>query len=67
MTALEKLIYVSDFVEPNRKAFPGLAEAQALAESDLNAAARLCARLTSEHVISTGGVPDARTLQTMEE
>lgn len=67
MTALEKLIYVSDFVEPNRKPFPGLAEAQALAESDLNAAARLCARLTSEHVISTGGVPDARTLQTMEE
>lgn len=66
MTPLEKLIYVADFVEPNRKPFEGLEEARALAETDLNAVTRLCARLTSEHVIRGGGTPGVRTLQTIE-
>lgn len=67
MTALEKLIYTADFVEPNRKLFPGLEEARSLAETDLNAATKKCAQLTRDHVIACGGVPDARSLEIIEE
>ena len=67
MTALEKLIYTADFVEPNRKPFPGLEEARALAETDLNAATKKCAQLTRDHVLSCGGVPDPCSLEILEE
>lgn len=61
MTPLEQLIYVADFIEPGRKPFDGLEEARALAEKDLAAAARLCAKLTSEFVAAGGGTPHPRT------
>ena len=67
MTALEKLIYTADFVEPNRKSFPGLKEARALAESDLNAATKRCAVLTRDHVIACGGLPDPRSQLIIDE
>jgi len=67
MTALEKLIYTADFVEPNRKPFPGLDEARALAETDLNAATKKCAQLTRDHVISCGGTPDPRSQEIIDE
>ena len=63
MTALEALIYVSDFIEPNRKPFDGLESARALAEEDIFAAARRCARLTSDFVRQRGGTPHPRTMQ----
>ena len=62
MSAMDALIYVADFVEPNRADFPGLSAARSLAERDIFAAARLCAQLTSEHVRSEGGRPHERTL-----
>ena len=62
MSAMDALIYVADFIEPNRKDFPGLREARNLAESDIFAAARLCARLTDEHVKREGGRSHPRTL-----
>lgn len=62
MSALDALIYVADFIEPNRADFPGLGEARALAERDIFAAARLCAQLTAKHVRSEGALPHARTL-----
>ena len=67
MTALEKLIYTADFVEPNRKPFPGLEEARILAETDLNAATRKCAMLTRDHVIACGGTPDPRSQEIIVE
>lgn len=67
MTPLEKLIYTADFVEPGRKPFPGLEEARALAETDLNAATKMCARLTRDHVISCGGIPDPRSQEIIDE
>ena len=67
MTPLEKLIYTADFVEPNRKTFPGLEEARALAEKDLNAATKKCAILTRDHVISCGGRPDPRSQEIIDE
>ena len=62
MSAMDALIYVADFVEPNREDFPGLSAARNLAERDIFAAVRLCAQLTSEHVRSEGGRPHERTL-----
>lgn len=67
MTALEKLIYTADFVEPNRKPFPGLEEARSLAETNLNAATKKCAQLTHDHVISCGGTPDPRSQEIIDE
>lgn len=67
MTALEKLIYTADFVEPNRKPFPGLDEARSLAETDLNAATKKCAQLTRDHVISCDGTPDPRSQEIIDE
>ena len=62
MSALDALIYVADFIEPNRADFPGLSEARALAEKDIYLAARLCAQLTNEHVRREGGRSHPRTL-----
>ena len=62
MSAMDALIYVADFIEPNRAEFPGLGEARKLAEEDIFAAARLCAKLTDEHVRSEGGRSHPRTL-----
>lgn len=62
MSALDALIYTADFIEPNRAPFPGLTEARRLAESDLWAAARECARLTNEYLLSQGKQPHPRTI-----
>ena len=67
MTALEKLVYTADFVEPGRKPFPGLETARALAQTDLNAATKKCALLTRDHVISCGGIPDPRSQEILDE
>lgn len=61
MTPLETLIFVADFIEPGRKFFDGLDRVRALAETDLTAAARLSAELSSKFVISRGGKMHART------
>jgi predicted HD superfamily hydrolase involved in NAD metabolism len=37
MTLLDKVIYVADYIEPNRN-FPGVEEARKLAEEDLDQA-----------------------------
>ena len=62
MSAMDALIYVADFIEPNRAEFPGLSDARALAEKDIFLAARLCAQLTDQHVRSEGGRSHPRTL-----
>ena len=61
MTPLEYLIYVADFIEPNRKPFEGLEAVRAQAETDIARAARLCAKLSNEYVISRGGKLNSRT------
>jgi len=67
MSALEKLIYLADFIEPNRKPFDGLEEVRALAETDLTAAVRLSARMSNEYVISRGGKLNSRTARMLNE
>ena len=62
MTAMDALIYVSDFIEPGRRVFPGLEQARALAETDIFAAMRLSAKLSNDYLISRGQQPHPKTI-----
>ena len=61
MTAMDALIYVSDFIEPGRRPFPGLEETRALAERDIFAAMVNAATLSSNYLTSRGKSPHPRT------
>lgn len=63
MTAMDALIYVSDFIEPGRAEFPGLAEVRKISETDIFEAMRLCAKLTSDYLKRQGKTPHPRTLE----
>ena len=53
MNLLEKIIYVADYMEPNRK-FPGVEQLRVLAFVDLDAALRLGLEYTLEHLRNQG-------------
>ena len=53
MTLLEKIIYVADYMEPNRD-FPGVEELRRLAYSDITAALKLGLEMTLEHLNRQG-------------
>ncbi len=64
MTGLMLAVFVADFIEPGREEFPGLAEARALAGTNLRAAASKCAQLTRKHLEETGRAAHPR-METM--
>ena len=53
MTILEKIIYVADYMEPNRD-FPGVEELRKLAFEDIDAALKLGLEMTLEHLKKQG-------------
>ena len=53
MNLLEKIIYVADYMEPNRD-FPGVERLRELAFSDLDAALKLGLEMTLEHLNRQG-------------
>ena len=53
MNLLEKIIYVADYMEPNRD-FPGVEKLRELAFSDIDAALKLGLEMTLEHLIRQG-------------
>ena len=53
MTLLEKIIYVSDYMEPNRD-FPGVEKLRKLAFEDIDAALKLGLEMTLEHLKRQG-------------
>jgi nicotinate-nucleotide adenylyltransferase len=53
MSLLEKIIYVADYMEPNRD-FPGVDKLRELAFSDINAAMKLGLMMTLEHLSRQG-------------
>ncbi len=61
MSLLEKIIYVADYMEPNRTV-PGVNRLRALAFSDLDAALKLGLEMTLEHLNRQGSEvsPDSR-------
>ncbi len=54
MGLLDTVIYVADYIEPNRKPFPGLEEIRDLAEKDLMEAKAACADRTREYCEQRG-------------
>ena len=61
MSLLEKIIYVADYMEPNRD-FPGVDRLRELAYTDLDAALKLGLEMTMVHVESQGSAvsPESR-------
>ena len=53
MNLLEKIIYVADYMEPNRN-FPGVEKLRELAFSDIDAALKLGLEMTLEHLKRQG-------------
>ena len=53
MNTLEKIVYVADYMEPNRD-FPGVEKLRELAFSDLTAALKLGLEMTLEHLKNQG-------------
>lgn len=53
MTTLEKIIYVADYMEPNRD-FPGVEKLRRLAYTDLDAALLLGLEMTQDHLKNQG-------------
>ena len=62
MTPMDALIYVSDFIEPGRRTFPGLEQVRALAETDIFAAMRMSAKLSNDYLTSRGQQPHPKTI-----
>lgn len=54
MTRLEKIIYLADMIEPNRKPYEGLEEIRALCAEDLDAAMHRALAMSLEHVRRQG-------------
>ena len=65
MTMLEKIIYIADYVEPNRD-FPGVEQMRALAYTDLDAAVRMGLESAVAHVKRQGQELAPATLEALE-
>lgn len=65
MTLLEKIIYLADYIEPNRD-FEGLGELRGLAYSDIDAAMALGLEMSLEDIRSRGDEPYKDTVEAYE-
>ncbi len=67
MTRLEKIIYLADVIEPNRKPYPGLDELRALCMQDLDGAMHTALRQSLEHVREQGKTLHPDTLAALAD
>lgn len=65
MTTLEKIIYVADYMEPNRD-FPGVDELRRLAFTDLDAALLMGLNMAVEHVERQGAIVGRHSVEAIE-
>ena len=65
MNLLEKIIYVADYMEPNRN-FPGVEELRALAFSDITVALKLGLQMTLQHLANLGDEVSPASAQALE-
>lgn len=65
MTLLEKIIYMADYIEPNRD-FPGVDKLRKLAYEDLDAAMVLGLKMSLEDIRSYGAEPYEVTVSAYE-
>lgn len=66
MSLLEKIIFVSDYIEPNRKQAPNLKEIRKLAFTDLDKALLYTLRDILEYLENSGNEVDPRTQKTYD-
>lgn len=66
MTLLEKIIYIADYIEPNRKIIPGLEEIRAVVFHDIDRAVYLSAQRTVRYLKDSGRAVDPMTVSTCE-
>ncbi|KXL52864.1 nicotinate-nucleotide adenylyltransferase [Anaerotignum neopropionicum] len=66
MTLLEKIIYIADFIEPNREPFDGLEEARRLAYLDLDMTMKYILEQTIQYVKSRGRELHPFSLEALE-
>ncbi len=64
MNTLDKIIYIADYIEPNRKSAPNLPEIRRLAFEDLDRAMLQILSDTLAYLREKGGELDTMTLQT---
>jgi len=62
MTLLDKIIYLADYIEPNREAFEGLEELREIAYVDLDKAMLKALNMSVKHVKSKGALVHPDTL-----
>lgn len=66
MTVLEKIIYVADYIEPNRKQAPNLAQIRKVAFQNLNAALLNILEDTLNYLKDIDGITDPMTQKTYD-
>ncbi len=66
MTKLEKILYLADYIEPNREEMEGLAELRALCREDLDRAMLFATDMTISYVLSKNKVLHKQSLATRE-
>ena len=64
MTALEKIVYLADFIEPTRD-FPGVQDVRTLAFADLNAAMIRALQMSMDEVKRRGASPHPRSAEAL--
>lgn len=65
MRLLEKIMYMADYIEPNR-AFEGVERLRTLAYSDLDAAMRLGLKMSLDDIRAQGNIPHPNSLEALE-
>lgn len=66
MTNLEKIIYLADMIEPNRKPYPGLEPLREICMRDLDQAMHTALRMSLDHVMEQGKTLHPDTLAALK-
>lgn len=66
MSMLEKIIYIADYIEPNRREIPGLEEIRGIVFRDIDKAVCLSAERTVQYLRDGGSSIDPMTVSTYE-
>ena len=64
MTLLEKIVYIADYIEPNRREIPGLEQIRKLVFTDIDRAVCLSAGSTVRYLKNGGKAVDPMTINT---
>ena len=61
---LEQIVFIADYMEPNRKMIPGLSKVRKLAFEDLDKCTKTILKNTIEYLTECGQEIDERTVET---